>query len=166
MTGEINSFRSRFFGGFNREDVVDYIAKLAQERNELEAAKIKAENDLNALTLEIEAIRSEADEMRRLVADEYERKISVFETAAAAFAGYEDSFSALCADISEAATGVFTAMQNAGDITARMSALLSQAVEKFEVLHSEFDAEKNEDEFEETHGKKYDDNEEDNVDID
>ena len=33
MIGEVNSFRKRFFGGFNQRDVVDYIAKLSKERN-------------------------------------------------------------------------------------------------------------------------------------
>ena len=173
MTGEVNSFRSRFFGGFNRDDVVDYIAKLAQERNELEVAKTKAENDLYALTLEIENIRSEADEERRLMKEDYEHKISVFETAADAFAEYEDSFKALCADVGAAATGVFTVMQNAGDITARLPALLSQAVGRFGVLRSWFEADKNEDIGEDKHEdkneekceSKYENIDEDNVDI-
>ena len=177
MTGDVNSFRSRFFGGFNREDVVDYIAKLAQERNELEVAKTKAENDLYALTLEIETIRSEVAEARRVMTEDYERKISLFETAADSFAEYEDSFRALCADIGAAATGVFTVMQNAGDITARMPTLLSQAVARFGVLRSRFESgefegieadgaeDKNAEKHENEYEGKYEDIDEGNVDI-
>jgi len=187
MTGEVNSFRSRFFGGFNREDVVDYIAKLAQERNELEATKTKAENDLSALTLEIEALRSETEEACRVMAEDYDRKLSVFKSAVNAFAGYGESFRLLCEDISAATTGVFTVLKDAGDITARMPALLSQAFNTFEELRVAFSAEKFEDTGEDQHEyeneaedksgdnneekneyiyeNKYDNNNEDNADI-
>ena len=62
MTGEINYFRKRFFGGFNREDVVSYIARVAKERNALAIAKDKAENDLHLLASEVDALRFEARE--------------------------------------------------------------------------------------------------------
>jgi len=64
MAGEINYFRKRFLGGFNRQDVVDYIAKLAKERNESTAAKEKAENEAKKLNAEIVSIRAEMDEAR------------------------------------------------------------------------------------------------------
>ena len=142
MTGDINSFRSRFFGGFNREDVVEYIAKLAQERNELEAAKTKADNDVQALTLEIERLRGEAEGERRLLAEDRERMTNAFESAGRAFAEYDEAFKGMCAEIGAAATGVFSVLQNAGDITAKLPPMLARAAERFGALRSEFDADR------------------------
>jgi len=59
MKGEKEFFRKRFFGGFNRTDVIKYIAKIAEERNEAIAAKEKAEKELRALTEEIRTLRGE-----------------------------------------------------------------------------------------------------------
>ena len=49
MKGEKEFFRKRFFGGFNRDDVIKYIAKIAQERNEAITAKEKAEKEAKTL---------------------------------------------------------------------------------------------------------------------
>jgi cell division septum initiation protein DivIVA len=35
IQGEITFFRKRFIGGFNRDDVIAYIRKMAQEKDEL-----------------------------------------------------------------------------------------------------------------------------------
>lgn len=57
MPGEISYFRKRFFGGFNRRDVIDYIEKLAQERNRLLAAKDRAESEASELNEENKVLR-------------------------------------------------------------------------------------------------------------
>ena len=49
MAGEINFFRKRFLGGFDKQDVVDYIAEQADERNKLNARIEKAETDYDTL---------------------------------------------------------------------------------------------------------------------
>jgi len=64
MKGEIKYFRKRFFGGFNREDVVEYIAKLAQERNGFREARNVAEQEAQKLSIEIEALRLEIEEAK------------------------------------------------------------------------------------------------------
>jgi len=61
MKGEKEFFRKRFFGGFNRNDVIKYIAKIAEERNEAIAAKEKAEKNARALAEEIKKLRGEGD---------------------------------------------------------------------------------------------------------
>jgi len=70
MMGEKEFFRKRFFGGFNREDVIKYIAKIADERNTAIAEKEKAENELISLKEELNKLRentfiskNEADEL-------------------------------------------------------------------------------------------------------
>ena len=59
MKGEKEFFKKRFFGGFNRNDVIKYIAKIAEERNEAIAAKEKAEKELQKLTEELKKLRGE-----------------------------------------------------------------------------------------------------------
>ena len=59
MKGEKEFFRKRFFGGFNRNDVIKYIAKIAEERNVAIAAKDKAEKEVRELTAEVEKLRKE-----------------------------------------------------------------------------------------------------------
>ena len=55
MAGEINFFRKRFLGGFDKQDVVDYIAEQADERNKLSAKIEKVESDYEALVEEARA---------------------------------------------------------------------------------------------------------------
>lgn len=62
---EIGSFKSKLFGGFDRKDVVNYIEKLAAERNEYIVKCRDLEVKVQELEGKIEDIRSE-----------YERKIS------------------------------------------------------------------------------------------
>jgi len=57
MEGEREFFRKKVFGGFNREDVVKYIAKIANERNEALAAKVKAEKKAQVLAEEVLKLR-------------------------------------------------------------------------------------------------------------
>jgi len=52
MAGEINFFRKRFLGGFDKQDVVDYIAEQADERNKLNARIEKVESDYETLVEE------------------------------------------------------------------------------------------------------------------
>ena len=66
MTGEIKVFRKRFFGGFNKKDVIDYITEQARERNEMEAAKEKAEKELLELVREVTRLRIETEVAWRL----------------------------------------------------------------------------------------------------
>jgi len=57
MNGEVKFFRKRFFGGFNRDDVVKYVSKLAHERNEHLSAKEAAEAQVKEMTSEVEPLR-------------------------------------------------------------------------------------------------------------
>jgi len=60
MMGEKEFFRKRFFGGFNRQDVINYIAKIADERNTAIAEKEKIENELISLKEELNELRNNA----------------------------------------------------------------------------------------------------------
>jgi len=143
MTGEVNSFRSSFFGGFNRGDVVDYIAKLAQERNELEDAKNKMEEEKRALILEIETLRRETEDTRRSLAEDSERLAGTFESVGDAFSEYEGAFNELCSQFGMVVERLNTELKNADEITAKAPSMLSRAAERFGDLRSEFEAGRN-----------------------
>jgi len=57
MIGEVNSFRKRFFGGFNQSDVVDYIAKLSKERNTHREEVLKLADEATTLRHQLERIQ-------------------------------------------------------------------------------------------------------------
>ena len=78
MQGEKEFFRKRFFGGFNRDDVIKYIAKIADERNDALAAKEKAENESQGL---IDAVKEKAERELRVLAGEVNRLNSANEDA-------------------------------------------------------------------------------------
>ena len=61
MKGEVEFFRKKFIGGFNRKDVVSYITKLANERNESRDGKEKAEADSRTLAAEVTSLRAELE---------------------------------------------------------------------------------------------------------
>ena len=141
MTGDINFFRKRFFGGFNREDVASYIAKMARERNELAAAVEKAESEARVLAREILALRLETEEAMRVMKKELEQKTSVFETAGNTFTEFEATFKGLRLTIEAAATSVYAELKNAGDSVAKLPSVIAQAGERFEELRAAFDEE-------------------------
>ena len=143
MTGEINSFRSSFFGGFNRGDVVDYIAKLAQERNELEEARNKAEDSARLLALEVEELRKQTEDTRRSLEEDRERMTGTFEAVGNAFAEYEAAFRELCSEIGIVAETLSAEVKSASEITARMPSVIARAAERFGELRSQFDADSN-----------------------
>ena len=138
MTGDINFFRKRVFGGFNREDVVSYIAMMAKERSELEAAKDKAENDVKALAREVAAFRLEAEEVMRLIRKDNEHKAAVFENAGDTFSELEIAFKMLRQAIETAATDVYTELKNAGETISRLPYELAQAGERMKELRTAF----------------------------
>jgi chromosome segregation ATPase len=116
MLGEISFFRKRFLGGFNRQDVVDYISKLAKERNEYRDAKDKAVQDARALASEVNSLRQELEATRR-TANEY--KVETLETAAKTFAELESTFLSMLSEVETAAAGVNAEIERA---TAGISA--------------------------------------------
>ena len=142
MTGDSNYFRKRVFGGFNRQDVVNYITELAKERNVSEAGKDKAEKDARELAAEVAALRRDSEEAWRTIKEDIEQKYSVFEAAVNAFVEFEGIFSSLREEIEIAATDVFAELRNTVDITAKLPAALTQAFEKFGELRASFEAKK------------------------
>ena len=127
MTGEIEFFRKRFVGGFNREDVVNYISKLAQERNEYREAKEKAEQDIHALNDYIAALRIELDAAKQEAREGREYKVAAIESAIMTFAEIETAFENLCRKLDTAAQGVCAELEKARDTVTALPSVLAGA---------------------------------------
>ena len=74
MQGEIQFIKKQIFGGFNRKDVVAYIAKMAKERNEAREACKAATTKLEELTEEIKALKLELENSKKVVDEVKDRK--------------------------------------------------------------------------------------------
>ena len=81
MSGEANYFRKRFLGGFNQQDVVDYVSKLAGERNEQREAREKAERELRQLSNELETLRAELEGAKQRCSDHVSKLSLEFDEA-------------------------------------------------------------------------------------
>ena len=139
MSGELSYFRKRFFGGFNRQDVVDYVAKLAKERNELRIAKDKAIEDTQSLNDEIATLRLELDEARQ-EASRY--KTEALESAIKTFSVLEADFVYLRKELESAADGVRAELESACGTIAAVPTVLERAEVRVAELRATLAAEK------------------------
>ena len=96
MRGEINSFRKRAFGGFNQDDVINYVAKASQERNALIDANNKAEAELKKLAEELASVRAELEEA---LGRNNKEKVVAFNEAEVVFNEMRTSFDKAHAEI-------------------------------------------------------------------
>ena len=64
MTGEIQFIKKQIFGGFNRKDVVAYVAKMARERNEAREANKEITEKMDELVSEIETLKLELEKSK------------------------------------------------------------------------------------------------------
>lgn len=67
MEGEIQYFRKSFIGGFNRDDVVAYIATLSNERNEAVKAAERATAEINKLKKKLVSLQKRFSVYEELV---------------------------------------------------------------------------------------------------
>ena len=142
MNGDVNYFRNRFMGGFNKKDVINYITMMAKERNELTEAKNKAVSDARSLAAEVASLRRELEEMSRLVREDNKQKAAVFAAASDVFSEFETAFIDLRSEIEEATIDVSEELKKTCDTVAKLPAVLVEAGERLEELRAAFNAEK------------------------
>ena len=139
MSGELNYFRKRFFGGFNRQDVIDYVSKLAQERNELRIAKEKTEQELQALAEETASLRHALDEAKM---EANKNKTEAIEAAIRTVNNLESDFSDLRKEVESKASGVRTELEAACNTLASVPSVLERAEIRVAELRATLDEEK------------------------
>ncbi len=86
---EKGNFKGRVFGGFNRHDVIDYIEKLAGERNGLLLENQKLRGQVDALEERLEQAREQNpdEEVRTVAAEALEDTRRVLEDVKASYDG-------------------------------------------------------------------------------
>ena len=142
MAGEIEFFRKRFVGGFNREDVVNYISKLAQERNDWREAKEKADQDAHALTDEIARLILELEKARNETREAREYKVKELESAEIVFSKLEAGFKNLCIDMETATENISAEFDKARGIISALPAFLEDAGTGLKALQTSCASEK------------------------
>lgn len=142
MTGELEFFRKRFVGGFNREDVVKYITKLSKERNEWQAAKEEADQNAKALSDEIARLRLELDAARREASEGFAYKATVLENAAGTFAKLENAFGSLRSDLGTTVESICVEFDQARKTMTSIPALFEQADKNLKELHASCESER------------------------
>ena len=139
MTGEIDFFRKRFIGGFDRKDVVDYIAKLSNERNEFAQARDSALQEIKDLTAQVEALRQEIFDARKY-AESY--KVEALEHAKIVLLELETDFESLTIDVKTSVTDACEQLRAAIGTIEGVSAMLAGTGEKIAGLKSLLDGNK------------------------
>jgi len=120
MTGDIEFFRKRFFGGFNQQDVSGYISRLAKERNEYEAEKDNAIREAKALAEEVASLRIELEEAKRAESDYRKYKEVVLASAGKFLMEIEEAFETVRTQIETLSTEVYTVLSSAGTTVASL----------------------------------------------
>ena len=139
MTGEISFFRKKFIGGFNRKDVVDYIAKLAKERNEITAARDKAMQEIGDLVDEVSKLHNALEEAKQ-AATEY--RINTLEAAGKTFSDLEGAFTNLRAEYETATAGLCAELEAAVTVIAAGPSILERAGERLAELQFSLEEER------------------------
>ena len=143
MTGEISYFRKRFFGGFNKQDVVDYIVKMAQERNELEEEKNKITKNANLFADELTSLRKRIREMQKQMDEDRVKKEAMLKTADITCAELEDIFEKYIGEIETAVAAINDSFANVGKSIAKVPETLAQAGDTFKELRAAFNSDTN-----------------------
>ena len=65
MSGEKGNFRTRLFGGFNRQDVISYIEELASRRTACEKERDRLRGELDAANDRVSSLENESASLRR-----------------------------------------------------------------------------------------------------
>ncbi len=118
MEQEKGNFRSRVFGGFHRQDVIDYIEELAAERNTLAKENSELQErvyDLEERAAEPEAQEESAEDCRAQISD-------MLTEARELLASVKAEYDALFSDVN---INVSHAQGELKNMTARLSGIIS-----------------------------------------
>ena len=166
MNGEVYPFRKKLFGGFNQQDVIDYVAKLAEERNAQSAAKEKAQSELQELTAEkektsrelrevtaerdeakqeartlafdINKLNGELEKARQWTKEGREQKIASLDDAANAFAQLDSSIKDMYSIIKTASEQIHEEFKTSRKTILGVPPVLEQFYKQFDELREAF----------------------------
>ena len=140
MTGEIEYFRKQFFGGFNQQDVIDYITKLSRERHDLSDALNKSEKDMQLLAGVVASLRLELEDAKRTENAFRENMDVAVALSFKFFRELETAFDRVFQGIEAATINARDELEAAADAVAKLPSTLVSAVEMYGELKNAFDA--------------------------
>ena len=163
MNGNFIPFRKQFLGGFNQQDVADYIRTLAQDRNAHSEAKDEALRELQALTLKmqamadkehshtareqelievIERLHRELENAKRVSREFIEQKVSALESAEAAFSEFDSTVADVCSAMKKSSERVNEQFEASGKALLGIQPVLQQFQRELDGLREILDGEK------------------------
>ncbi len=128
---ESGNFRSKLFGGFNRQDVSDYITHLAAQRNSLQEKCEKLEAESAALHERADEAERKAEEQKRLT-DEY--IINVRESATRELNELLEKYEAVRSDMEVTTAHIRCELTRIGDGLSLLTEVLGRAGDRFSEL--------------------------------
>ena len=135
MSGETGNFKSKIFGGFDRDDVVSYIEQLASERNQLleENEKLRDENE--ALKASLQNGENTEPALENITLDEKTEPVPNLEELRAEVQEERRALLAEAASVFDQVSEKYTIVQNDLETTAdHLRAELAGMLDKISVL--------------------------------
>ncbi len=150
MDEQKGNFKTQVFGGFDRHDVIEYIEKLAAQRN----AYQKERDDLTALNEELAGAKSalEAEleqvkeELRSAVDGAQAARREAAEKALSVVGEARQACAAVRADVEESARKVRAELTVTAEAIGGITASLDAADQRFQAIAAEISASRGEDE--------------------
>lgn len=132
MEQEKGNFRGRVFGGFDRQDVIDYIESLATERNSLSRENQALQERLWELEERASAPAGESDS----ASGQRQEICAALEEARELLRSVKREYDALCADVKINATQAEGELMTISTRLSGIQAALGSAGEKLEEIGS------------------------------
>ena len=154
---ENTKFKTRVVGGFDKSDVVNYIKKLAGERNELKKAYEESEEKFEllseqleettvtnaeavekakALSLEVEELQEKIEEMHRENEENKQQKIAFIDNTLANLSELENAIALVNENIKVAFERAHTELMVACNTLAEISPMLEKSFRQFEEIRA------------------------------
>ena len=122
------SFRRKLFGGFEPDDVMSYIKRLAEQRNEYKVAYERMAEQVDELRNEFERVFGEIEELDH---QEIEMKVAMLENNRKSLAGFEQEYASLRLSMEAATEHIQKEFGWVNETLTLMSSILSNAVEHY-----------------------------------
>ena len=119
--------------------MIDYIRKLAEERNILSEAKEKAEADALAFAAEVVSLRQELDEIGKESIEGVKQKVDALEAAERGFSNLEAVLNSVRENLKIATESVHEEFKHSRETVMSISPVLDQLYNQFGAIKEAFD---------------------------
>jgi len=139
MSGEIKNFKHKIIGGFDQNDVIDYITDLAAQRNSYEEENGVLKTELDEIRQKLSQSETELQDALRQIT---EVKVTALSDASSALSDLEGKFDNVRSDMEVTVAHIKSELSKIGDTLSLMSSVLDTTGKRFSELHGIVDEEK------------------------